>query len=104
MVATDKMIDLELEFENQLVERANRVRATKPRYEPPPRTVHISTHHRHHCHDNSGDDESQSGMFIFGPVNCLCFTVGVMTFVRCVRVTQVLLNFQNEINQLFFQM
>ena len=82
VVATTKMIDLEVEFEKQLVERANRVRATKPHYEPPPRTVHISTHHRHHCHDNSGDDESQSGMSVFRLVNCLCFIVVAMAVVE----------------------
>lgn len=62
MEATGKLKDLCSEFENKLVQRAERVRAELPKYEPPPRKkrLRVAKHKSKTCSSSSSSSESES--------------------------------------------
>lgn len=69
MHSSKRMLDLEERFQRELVSMAERVRATKPRCDPPVRPHPIfSKHKHHHCHSEhcgsgagGSADKSDSG-------------------------------------------
>ena len=63
MSSTKRMFELEEKFEEELLKRAGKVRASKPKYEKPARPVPVHHHHHHHHGGCRGHSESGKSYF-----------------------------------------
>ena len=67
------MFELEEKFEEELLKRSGKVRASKPKFEKPARPVPV--HHHHHHHHGGCHGHSESGKWYFQSTGTVFFAV-----------------------------
>lgn len=59
MEGTQKMLDLENKFEEDIIQRSVKAMEGQPNYDPLRRPVNVHHHHHHHHHDDGGHSSGE---------------------------------------------